>query len=1018
MNDKSLDVNGLLAKPTRPPGAVFRLRRRLREDWRKLDRLMRKAHARIHAAPGVRSKLREMRWLLAKAQERLRRRLNTTLAPAHVPHVQYARPIAHARQATAITDLLRETTEGSVCIPAGGGTFVVALDQAVVGAPAILVRDAHGNLHGGRIVEVGAAALDALSPGTTRLVFHAPDACHFDTVDVLVGTPGAQIVFEDVPVRVAERRASATFTIENNRVNFTGTCLAGLTLDLGLFVDGALSVSCSLAPRPDGDFSGVMILDHRHLDGRAHLIELREMPAMAILASRYEMLPLHITPWEALQTYARAPLDGTLSPQARHHFRAYQEWFKTLRSGSPDGLPPLDLLYGELVQGFRKRPNYPPITFPEHSNPTVSIVIPVHNKFEVTYHCLCALLFAYNDTSFEIIVVDDGSSDETTRIAEFVDGIRVVRHATAKGFVHACNNGTTQARGEFVLLLNNDTQVTTRWLDELVAVFRNFNRVGLVGSKLVYPDGRLQEAGGVVWGSGNPWNVGRDGNPDDPRYSYLRQVDYVSGAALMIPRSLWREVGGFSEEFAPAYFEDTDLAMKVRETGHFVIYVPTSTVYHFEGQSAGTSVTSGMKAYQEVNRPKFRRKWSHVYRAFGPEGEALEREKDRNVAFRVLFIDHQFPLTDMDAGSYTNFQEARLFRALGAKVTFLPRNLAWMDRHTLALQRIGVECLYAPYVTDFVDYVRTHAAEYDLVYVCRYRIAEQIVPLVKSVSPRTRVAFNLADLHFLRELREAAAGSPGYTRALAEETRRAELAVVAASDLTLSYSDVELAVLAGHAGPGVKLAKLPWIVDCRERRTGFAETRDLLFLGSIAHHPNARAVKFFANDVLPMVRQRLPGIIFNVVGRGTLTAIPELMSESVRLHGYVPDLEGPFSEARVFVAPLIAGAGVKGKVLDAISHGIPSVLSPVAVEGTGLVHGVHCLVAETPGEWLAAITKLYTDENLWNQISRNALEAAAANFAFAKGVDAFEEALSLIGVSGRRDWGVPYLRARPNRFGY
>jgi hypothetical protein len=174
-----------------------------------------------------------------------------------------------------------------------------------------------------------------------------------------------------------------------------------------------------------------------------------------------------------------------------------------------------------------------------------------------------------------------------------------------------------------------------------------------------------------------------------------------------------------------------------------------------------------MKSSQEVNRPKFHRKWSHVYRRHGREGEDLDREKDRDVAFRVLFVDHQFPFTDMDAGSYAAFQEVRLLQALGAKVTFLPRNLAWMDRHTNALQRIGVECLYAPYTMNFLHYIRAHASEYDLVYVNRYAIAEQVLPLVRASAPRTRVAFNLADLHFLRELREAAANTPGYSRARA-----------------------------------------------------------------------------------------------------------------------------------------------------------------------------------------------------------------------------------------------------------
>ena len=166
---------------------------------------------------------------------------------------------------------------------------------------------------------------------------------------------------------------------------------------------------------------------------------------------------------------------------------------------------------------------------------------------------------------------------------------------TSLGFVRGCNKGADRARGEYVVFLNNDTEPAFKWLDELVESFALFDRVGLAGSKLLYPDGRLQEAGGIVWKNGNPWNYGRLANPFDPRFSYTRQADYLSGAAVLIPTKLWKAVGGFSDEFAPAYFEDTDLAFKVREAGYKTLLVATSIVYHFEGVTSGTDVSSGAK---------------------------------------------------------------------------------------------------------------------------------------------------------------------------------------------------------------------------------------------------------------------------------------------------------------------------------------------------------------------------------------------------------------------------------------
>jgi len=987
------------------------------EDWRTVGRLMRKARARIRETQGTRNKFKEAARIARKAREKLTRRLKRAQAPLNL-QVLHTRPTSLTAQRAAVSALLTDDNL-PVCVPAGGGAIALSFESA--DAPTVQLRDGSSNLHGVAVLDRHSAVSGPEGRLITRLLIQAPSELldgAAPAVDVVLRTSDEQVVFENVGLGPPTTLRIHDFRFENSCVTFSGERSLGdsAAISLGLFVDGELSASCTLSPE-GRTFSASMILDHAHLDGRARLLELRDTAGMNVLATLYHILPLHITPWQALQTYARPPLDGTLSRQARHHFHSYRLWFDRLRERGPGGVPPLDMLYGELQQGFRKRPSYPKISFPKTAEPIVSVVIPVHNKFEVTYYCLCSLLFAFNETPFEVIVVDDGSTDATTRIAEFVEGIKLIRLKTAQGFVQACNDGAAHARGEFVALLNNDTEVTARWLDTLVSVFRDFDGVGLAGSKLVYPDGRLQEAGGVIWGSGNPWNVGRQGNADDPRYNYLRKVDYVSGAALMIPRELWCEVGGFSPEFAPAYFEDTDLAMKVRERKRFVVYVPASTVYHFEGQSAGISTAAGMKAFQEVNRPKFRRKWADAYRDYGPEGEALDREKDRDVAFRVLFIDHQYPLVDLDAGSYAAFQEMRLLQSLGAKVTFLPRNLAWMDRHTTALQRIGVECLYAPYVMNFLQYIREHAAEYDLIIVTRYKVAEQVIPIVRAVSPKTKIAFNLADLHFLRELREAAAKTPGYSRARAEETRRAELAAVRASDITFSYSDVELGILRRQTSPATKLARMPWVVDCHGRAISFVATQGILFLGGFGHPPNAQAVKFFADDVMPLIRARLPEAVFNVIGSGARARVPELMSEHVRILGYVPCITEHLERTRVFVAPLLAGAGLKGKVLDAISHGVPCVLSPIAVEGTGLTHGLDCLIADSKEAWTDWVIRLYTDEELWNQISANAFKLAETNYSFARGVSTLGKELERIGLSGRKDWGLAYRFTRPERYG-
>ena len=135
--------------------------------------------------------------------------------------------------------------------------------------------------------------------------------------------------------------------------------------------------------------------------------------------------------------------------------------------------------------------------------------------------------------------------------------------------------------------LNNDTVVRGGWLEHLVITAEGDPKIGAVGAKLLYPDGRLQEAGNILWRDATGWNVGHAENPEDPRYNFLRDADYVSGAALLVRRELFERLGGFSEAYRPAYYEDADLCFGVRSLGYRVVYQPRAEVVHYEGVTSG-----------------------------------------------------------------------------------------------------------------------------------------------------------------------------------------------------------------------------------------------------------------------------------------------------------------------------------------------------------------------------------------------------------------------------------------------
>lgn len=253
--------------------------------------------------------------------------------------------------------------------------------------------------------------------------------------------------------------------------------------------------------------------------------------------------------------------------------------------------------------------NYDELEFNHFEKPLVSIIIPVYNQWKYTYSCLASILENTPDLTYEVIIADDMSTDETIDIEKIVKNITIVRDGVNRGFLLNCNNAAKSARGKYVFFLNNDTNVQANWLSSLVELIEPEPSIGMVGSKLVYPDGRLQEAGGIIWNDASGWNYGRLDDPEKPEYNYVKEADYISGAAILIRHTIWQELGGFDERYVPAYFEDTDLAFEVRRLGYKVLLQPKSVIVHFEGISHGTDTSNGIKSYQVTNKEKFMDKW-------------------------------------------------------------------------------------------------------------------------------------------------------------------------------------------------------------------------------------------------------------------------------------------------------------------------------------------------------------------------------------------------------------------------
>ncbi|HVT31933.1 MAG TPA: glycosyltransferase [Rhodanobacteraceae bacterium] len=627
------------------------------------------------------------------------------------------------------------------------------------------------------------------------------------------------------------------------------------------------------------------------------------------------------------------------------------------------------------------REDFERFAIPTSAMPRVSIVIPVFNKIAYTSACLRSVAEHASAIPFEVIVVDDSSTDRTAERLADIEGIRTIRNAENLGFVGSCNAGAAAARGEFVLFLNNDTRVTAGWLDALVRCLDEAPEAGLVGAKLVYPDGRLQEAGGIVFSDGSGWNYGRFDEPDDPRYAFRREADYCSGAAIVLRTEWFRRLGGFDARYAPAYYEDTDLAFAVRSAGLKVYCEPAATVVHFEGVTSGTDIASGIKRYQAVNHEKFAEKWKLALARQPAPGTPIWKASSHRATKRVLIVDATTPTPDQDSGSLRMVNLMRVLGDLGCRTTFLPDNRLRVERYTPALQAIGVEALYAPWNADPVRFFRERGSEFDAIVLSRHYVAASYVGLARLYAPRARLIFDTVDLHYLREQRAYELEKKPELARHAAATKAQELKLIRESDVTLVVSEAEQALLAKDA-PGARVEVLSNVHEVHGCRKPFGGRRDLVFVGGFQHPPNADAVTWFVREVFPLVRAKLPDVGFHVIGSKVPASITALADEHVVVHGYVEDIAPYMDGCRVSVAPLRYGAGVKGKVNMAMSYGLPVVATPVAVEGMHVVDGEDVLVAANPSAFAEAVVRACSDETLWNRLSANGLANVQRHFSF------------------------------------
>lgn len=615
------------------------------------------------------------------------------------------------------------------------------------------------------------------------------------------------------------------------------------------------------------------------------------------------------------------------------------------------------------------------LAFPQSESPLVSIILILYNKAELTYLTLESIM-AYLNVPYEVIIVDNGSKDFTGQLLGSLDGATVIRNNRNEGFLQACNQAAAVARGKYVLFLNNDAQLSAGAITSGLEHFRD-TAVGAVGGRLILPDGTLQEAGSIVWADGSCQGYGRGDFPFAPQYSFARKVDYCSGAFLMTPLELFRESGGFDERYAPAYYEEVDYCMVLRQKGYAVIYEPRCTILHYEfGSSAkiGDAI-----ALQKRNLIKFREKWNSELAQwqFTQGKDSLLKARSPNDAIvRVLYIDERVPFPYLGSGfPRANLLLTSLVEA-GAFVTLYPLDMP-NDPLDMVYEVIprSVEVMIGFGHIRLEAFLRERLAYYQIIIISRPHNMKKFNAIYerhRDWFTGVKIIYDAEAIFARRDILKAEVTGVALPKLKAEILLRDEIALTRNADIVFTVSDGEKALFDSH---GIRKAVvLGHAIQPRPTEASFSQRSYILFVGGITDDgsPNADAIVHFANNIFPLLQKSI-GAKLMIAGTNQSRLVASLESDDIRVLGTVSDLCPLFERAQLFIVPTRFAAGIPIKALDAASYGVPIVGTPLIGEQLGWVNEESILIGRDDGEFALQCQRLFEDEALWYRLRQNAL---------------------------------------------
>ncbi len=612
------------------------------------------------------------------------------------------------------------------------------------------------------------------------------------------------------------------------------------------------------------------------------------------------------------------------------------------------------------------------LEIPACSSPTLTFIIVAKNKAHLTLLTIESVL-QFADVPYELVIVDNGSTDSVPTMLDRIPQAKVIRNQTNVGFGPACVQAAEIATGEYLCFLNNDALLTR---GAVSAALKNFDRgsVGAVGAKILLANGRLQEAGSMIWSDGSALGYGRGDDPDLPQYNFRRPVDFCSAVFLITPNEVFHRMGGFSERFAPAYYEDTDYCMVLWQNGLRVIYEPLAQIMHYESASSGgNDLAAPMMAAHQV---KFKDKWGPVLeRHYSPSPANIcsARTSVHSPSLRILYIDDRIPKRTLGSGfPRSNDVVTELARmghhAVCSTATFpligdgygdLPRELELFDGFRFR-QRLVDE--YMPCA--------------DIVWVSRPHNLKLLLNEYPSVFTSRKFALVYdAEAIFSQRVsgRAALFGEPTVpTHSLEPSGLEEEVSLAKIADAVVVVSEADRKVM---QDAGVRSAHIvSFSISVTPTASPFLKRDVFLFVGSVhgSDNPNADSIREFCRAHWAKVH-RATGAHLVVAGYGTELLRDEIADDTVQILGMQEDLRPLYDRARIFVVPTRYAAGLPFKAYEAAGYGVPMVVSPLIARQMQWRDGAEYLAASDPDQMAENCVRLYGDEKLWECLRANSL---------------------------------------------